>query len=63
MLLRLQLTPHIGVQLADEHGAGVFHRRLVVVRRGWTLHIVYRIRSDDLLIEYVDPPWIRRTTL
>ena len=42
----------------------VFFRKLVIVlRRRWSLHIVYRILGDSLRVEYIDPAWVRRTAL
>ena len=60
MLLLLQRLPRLGTQLED-HLRDVFYQKLVVVRRRrWTLHIVYRIIGDTLAVEYIDPSWLRR---
>jgi hypothetical protein len=59
----LLLAPHIGVKMED-HLGGVFYQKLaVVLRRRWTLHIVYQLRGDDLLVEYIDPSWLKRTSV
>lgn len=60
MLRVLQHVPFLGVRLENTLG-GVYYQKLVTVRRRrWTLHILYRIDHDNLLIEYVDPVWVRR---
>ncbi len=63
VLRLLQHHPYVGLELLDENG-DVFFRKLVIVRRRHrTLHIIYRLEGENLLVEYIDPAWVRRTAL
>lgn len=57
----LQRLPHLGVRLESSLGAVYYQKLVRIRRRRWTLHILYRIDRDNLLIEYVDPTWVRRS--
>ena len=61
----LQQLPRIGVPLSisDDDQSETFTKLVVVHRRArWTLRIVYRIQANDVIIEYVDPSWLRRSS-
>jgi hypothetical protein len=62
MLYLLARLPRLGVQLEDFYGASYYHK-LVLVRRGWTLRILYRLSETELLVEFIDPSWLRRSAL
>jgi hypothetical protein len=61
MLFVLQHQPYLGVRLEDSLGSAVYQKLVVIRRRRWTLHIVYRVKRDSLAVEYIDPSWVRRT--
>ena len=63
MLFLLPTVPHIGRRVEDPLGRVFYQKLVVVLRRRWTLRIVYRIEGDDLLVEYIDPSWMRRAAL
>lgn len=63
MLYVLQHTPRIGVELEDDLGEAFYRKLVLVRRRRWTLHIVYRLEADDLIVEYIDASWVRRSVL
>ena len=62
-ILLLRQLPHLGIRLEDTLGDVFYEKLVIVLRRRWTLRIVYRIDGDTLAIEFIDPSWVRRETL
>ena len=56
----LSVVPHSGVMLFELLSGRTWHRKVVRIRRGWSYHILYEVRADEVTVHFIDPSWRQR---